>query len=200
MADEAYRIGPAPPRESYLNIDAILDGGARERRAGDPSRLRLSLGERATFARAPARRRHHLHRPAARGDPADGLARSPPSALVRGAPACRPCPGYDGERPGPRTLRARGAQRSAIPLLIKAAAGGGGKGMRVVDDAGRACASALARRAREARAAFGDDAVYLEKLHRARRATSRSRCSADATARRCTWASASARSSAATRR
>ena len=46
LADEAYCIGPASARESYLNIEAILRGGARAWRAGDPSRLRLPFGER----------------------------------------------------------------------------------------------------------------------------------------------------------
>ena len=65
MADEAYPIGPAPARESYLNIDAHYRGGARIRRRGYPSRLRLPVRERRIRRRLRGGR-HHVHRPPAR--------------------------------------------------------------------------------------------------------------------------------------
>ena len=65
MADEAWLIGPPPPRESYLNIERDHRGGARQRRGGDPSRLRLPVGERRV-RRGLRRGGHRLHRPAGR--------------------------------------------------------------------------------------------------------------------------------------
>ena len=72
MADEALLIGPAPARESYLNIDGDHRCGARQRRRGGASRLWLPVRERR-FRRGLRRGRHRLHRPAAGGDPGDGL-------------------------------------------------------------------------------------------------------------------------------
>src|SRR5262249_51830569 len=71
-------------------------------------------------------------------------------------------PGYTGEPRGPRTPEREGA-RVGYPVMLKAAAGGGGKGMRVVDGP-ESFREALAAAQREALAAFGDDAVFIEKL------------------------------------
>src|SRR5581483_12110421 len=70
-------------------------------------------------------------------------------------------PGYSGEQQDTATF-AREAKRIGFPLMIKAAAGGGGKGMRAVSSSGE-LEEALAAAKREALAAFGDDAVFLEK-------------------------------------
>ena len=77
MADEARLIGPPPPRDSYLNIDAIIAAAQRQRRRGGASRLRLSVGKRR-IRRGLRRRRDCLHRPAARKRSARWARRRPP--------------------------------------------------------------------------------------------------------------------------
>ena len=72
VCDEAYRLGPPPPRESYLDGEAIIAIAKRDRRAGDPSGLRLPVGERG-IRRGLRARGDRVHRPAARGDRGDGL-------------------------------------------------------------------------------------------------------------------------------
>ena len=72
LADEAVLIGPPPARESYLVADKILDAAQQTGARGDPSRLRLPVGERR-LRRSLRARRHRLHRPAGVGDPRDGL-------------------------------------------------------------------------------------------------------------------------------
>ena len=106
-------------------------------------------------------------------------------------------PGYLGEDQSPERLAAE-AGAIGYPVLIKAVAGGGGKGMRRVDRA-EDFAEALAAAKREAAASFGDDRVLLE-TYVTRRATSRCRCSATSTGTSSTCSSATAPSSAATRR
>ena len=107
-------------------------------------------------------------------------------------------PGYDGDDQADATLLAE-ARRIGFPLMLKPSRGGGGKGMRVVRARG-GLPRALAASRREARAAFGDDAMVLERfVERPRHVEVQ--VLADAPRRRsCTWASASARSSGATRR
>ncbi len=107
-------------------------------------------------------------------------------------------PGVDGAGLDDDGVARRGGT-IGFPVLIKPSAGGGGKGMRLVTDADRA-RDAIAAAKREARAAFGDDTLLVERLHRARRGTSRCRCSPTPTATSSTSASASAACSAATRR
>ena len=70
-ADEAVRIGPSPPRESYLRPDAVMEAAAPHRRRGDPSRLRLPLGETGSAA-SLHRRGPHLRRPVGRSHRGDG--------------------------------------------------------------------------------------------------------------------------------
>ena len=159
LADEAWPIGPAPARESYLRDRRDPRRGAPLRRRGDPSRLRLPVGERR-LRRGLRRRGHRLHRPAGRGDPrhglegrgqdADGARRRAAGAGLsrRGAGPCHAA------RPRPRA--------SAIPVLIKASAGGGGKGMRIVERS-RATSRRRSGAKREAAASFGDDRVLIER-------------------------------------
>jgi geranyl-CoA carboxylase alpha subunit len=109
-----------------------------------------------------------------------------------------PCvPGYEGE--DQTTPAAAEGAKIGCPLMVKAAAGGGGRGMRLVHKAAELpMRSQLARAEATSRSATAT--LILERCHHRRRAMSRSRCSATATATSCTWASANARCSDATRR
>ena len=94
-ADVAVRIGPAPARDSYLNIEADPRCRAAHRRPGGPSRLRIPLGERG-FRGSAGRRGHHVHRAADRGDQDDGR-QDRRQGSRRASSACRWCR----ESPGP---------------------------------------------------------------------------------------------------
>ncbi|HEX6800492.1 MAG TPA: acetyl-CoA carboxylase biotin carboxylase subunit [Ktedonobacterales bacterium] len=158
-ADEAYCIGPAEARLSYLNIPAII-AVAREHGAQAIHPGYGFLSENAEFAQACA-------------DAGIVFVGPPPEAIrlmgsktaakraveAAGVPTV---PGYAGEKQDERTMR-REAERIGYPVLIKAAAGGGGKGMREVRTP-QELPDALAAAKREAAAAFGDDTVFLEKL------------------------------------
>ena len=96
-ADEAYLIGPAPAKESYLRGDRILEVARAVGRAGDPSRLRVPLGERG-LRRGLRARRHRLHRPARVRDPRDGLEERGEAAHGAGGRAARA--GLPRRRPG----------------------------------------------------------------------------------------------------
>ncbi|HSK40851.1 MAG TPA: acetyl-CoA carboxylase biotin carboxylase subunit, partial [Arenibaculum sp.] len=158
MADEAWLIGPPPARESYLRIDAILDVARRSgAEAIHPGYGFLS--ENAAFADACGQAGIVFV-----GPPADAIramgGKSEAKALME--PAGVPLvPGYHGAGQDPELLR-REAEAIGFPLLIKASAGGGGKGMRVVAAAGEFDAQ-LAGARREAASAFGDERVLLEK-------------------------------------
>ncbi len=159
LADEAHCIGPAPARESYLNIPAIIEAARRSgAEAIHPGYGFLS--ENAGFAEAC--------------DAAGIVFIGPPADAIRlmgsktaakraveaaGVPTV---PGYAGEAQDARTLK-REAGRIGYPVMIKAAAGGGGKGMRVVQKPDE-FEEAVAAAQREASAAFGDGSVFLEKL------------------------------------
>jgi 3-methylcrotonyl-CoA carboxylase alpha subunit len=159
LADEAYPIGPAPARESYLNIAAIL----RVAREHDAQAIHPGYGflsENADFADACAEAGVVFIGPPAEAIRVMGSKTAAKRAVEqRGVPTA---PGYAGGANDERVFL-REAERIGFPLMIKAAAGGGGKGMRAVTDPG-AFAEALAAAQREALAAFGDDAVFLEKL------------------------------------
>ena len=158
-ADAAVRIGPAPARESYLDSAAILEA-ARSAGAQAIHPGYGFLSENAGFADAVM---------------SAGLTwvGAPPSAIRAmglkdaakrlmqdaGVPVT---PGYLGDDQDPRTLR-REAEAIGWPVLVKAVAGGGGKGMRAAHD-GVSFGEALDGARREAAAAFGDDRVLLEKL------------------------------------
>jgi 3-methylcrotonyl-CoA carboxylase alpha subunit len=158
MADEAVLIGPAAARESYLVADRILEAALRTgAQAVHPGYGFLS--ENADFAEACERAGIVFVGPPASAIRAMG-SKSAAKALM--AKANVPLtPGYHGDRQE-ATFLAEQAQSIGYPVLIKASAGGGGKGMRRVDSATEFDA-ALVSCKREATNAFGDDHVLVEK-------------------------------------
>ena len=158
MADEAVNIGPAPARDSYLRMDAILDAARRTgAEAIHPGYGFLS--ENAAFAEACAEAGVVFIGPPASSIRAMG-GKSEAKALMEkaGVPLV---PGYHGEDQSPELLRAE-AKRIGFPVLIKASAGGGGKGMRVVESAAE-FDDQLNGAKREAINSFGDDRVLIER-------------------------------------
>ena len=158
-ADEAVRLGGAEPADSYLSIPRLLDAA----RATGAEALHPGYGflsERAELAEACAA--------------AGIMFVGPPAAAMRAlgdkigarrlARRCRVpvVPGYDGGDQHDATLD-REARRLGFPLLVKAAAGGGGRGMRRIDAPG-ALPAALAAARREAAGAFGDARLILEQV------------------------------------
>ena len=158
LADRAVNIGPAPARESYLRIPAII-AAARAEGADAVHPGYGFLAENADFAQACIDAGLVFVGPPvaairAMGD--KGAARA--LAEAAGVPVL---PGAAGEERDDAAL-ARAAVQIGFPLVVKPAAGGGGKGMRIVaDEAGLDAALAAARR--EAGAAFGDDRLVLER-------------------------------------
>ncbi|MBA2380992.1 MAG: hypothetical protein H0V73_02685, partial [Chloroflexi bacterium] len=163
LADGAVRIGPAPAAESYLRADAIV-AAACETGADAIHPGYGFLAERASFATAVVAAGIAFIGPssdviaalgdklAARRSAADAGVPVVPGTL-EAAPVDRPddIPGIISQ-----------ADEIGYPLLVKAAAGGGGRGMRRVESRDR-LAAALTAGAAEARSAFGDGAVYLER-------------------------------------
>jgi 3-methylcrotonyl-CoA carboxylase alpha subunit len=158
MADEAYRIGPAAARESYLVGELILEVAQRAgAQAVHPGYGFLS--ENAEFAEACSRAGVVFIGPPVEAIHAMGSKSAAKKIMEQaGVPLV---PGYHGDNQDPLHL-AQQAERIGFPVLIKASAGGGGKGMRVVLAAAD-FDSALAAAKREALASFGNDHVLLEK-------------------------------------
>ena len=158
-ADEAVLLGPAPSSESYLKGDAIIAAAkATGAEAIHPGYGFLS--EREWFARAV--------RDAGLvwiGPPAEAIAAMGSKTAARELAIAAGTPVVPGTTTALRSAEeaAEVADRFGYPVLLKAAAGGGGKGMRVVHRR-EELAGALASAQREARNAFGDDAVYVEKF------------------------------------
>lgn len=158
LADEAVEIGPAPPLESYLNIEKIIqvakDVGAEAIHPGygflaENSRFAQSCSEAGLIFVGP---------------PADALRRVGNKLEARrlatsvGVPVI---PGMMATQPDPAAFK-KEAEKIGYPVLVKAAGGGGGKGMRIVSspsDLDEGLEAAM----RESQAAFGDPTVYLEK-------------------------------------
>jgi acetyl/propionyl-CoA carboxylase alpha subunit len=163
LADTAVRLGPPPPLESYLRIDAVvqaaLDTGAEAIHPGYGF-----LAERAAFARAVEEAGLAFVGPASDAIEALGDKLNARRLAARvGVPAV---PGTLEpalvDRPDQVEEILEAARRTGFPLLVKAAAGGGGRGMRRVareED----LPAALASGSREAASAFGDGSVYLER-------------------------------------
>jgi 3-methylcrotonyl-CoA carboxylase alpha subunit len=156
--DEAYPIGAAPPRESYLDIDKLIEVA---RRAGaqciHPGYGFLS--ENAEFAEAALRANIAFIGPSPAAIRAMGLKDRAKALMEKaGVPVV---PGYHGDQQAPAFLK-RKAYEIGYPVLIKAVAGGGGRGMRRVDKHAE-FDDALAAAMREAESAFGDPRVLIEK-------------------------------------
>ena len=158
MADEAVHIGPAPVRDSYLVAERII-AAARLTGAEAIHPGYGFLSENDGFARACAEAGIVFIGPPPAAIEAMGL-KGAAKALMEKAKV-PVVPGYHGDDQTPELL-AKEAERIGYPVLIKAVAGGGGKGMRRVDTA-QDFAAALAGAKREAANAFGDDKVLLEK-------------------------------------
>ncbi|WP_432989993.1 acetyl/propionyl/methylcrotonyl-CoA carboxylase subunit alpha [Dactylosporangium sp. CA-233914] len=156
-ADTAVRIGPAPAAESYLNIAALLE--AARRSGADAVHPGYGfLSERSAFARACTDAGLTFVGPPA--DVIDLLGRKDSARRVAIAAGVPVIPAV--EASGGPGLARRALDEIGLPLLVKAAAGGGGKGMRIVRTAAE-LPDALAAAKREAAAAFGDDTVLIER-------------------------------------
>ncbi|WAT15179.1 acetyl/propionyl/methylcrotonyl-CoA carboxylase subunit alpha [Xanthomonas fragariae] len=158
LADEAIHIGAAPAQHSYLRGDAIVDAA----RASGAQAIHPGYGflsENAAFADACAQACIVFIGPPAAAIRAMGD-KSAAKALMKraGVPLT---PGYHGDEQAPAFLRTQ-ADAIGYPVLIKASAGGGGKGIRRVE-ASDAFEQALASCQREAQSAFGDARVLVEK-------------------------------------
>ena len=158
LADEAVLIGPAPAKDSYLHIGAILEAvQATSAEAIHPGYGFLS--ENADFAQACADGGLVFIGPSAATIRLMGF-KSAAKALMEssGVPVV---PGYHGEDQSIATLQ-QAADRIGYPLLVKASAGGGGRGMRLVGAADE-FAEAVAAAKREAASSFGNDQILIEK-------------------------------------
>ena len=158
MADEAVHIGPSPARESYLRGDKIIEAAkATGAEAIHPGYGFLS--ENADFAQAVIDAGLIWVGPKPDSIRAMGLKDAAKKLMAEaGVPVT---PGYLGEVQDPKRLKSE-SDAIGYPVLIKAVAGGGGKGMRRVDEPGQ-FDDALDSAKREAASAFGDDRVLIEK-------------------------------------
>jgi 3-methylcrotonyl-CoA carboxylase alpha subunit len=158
MADEAYRLGPSPAAESYLRIERIIEAcRASGAEAVHPGYGFLS--ENPDLVEAVEAAGLVFIGPPASAIRAMGLKDAAKRLMVQaGVPVV---PGYHGDEQDPALLAAE-AETMGYPVLIKARAGGGGKGMRRVDDPGE-FAPALEGAQREGQASFGDSRVLVEK-------------------------------------
>ena len=160
MADEAVHIGAAPPAESYLNMDKMIEAALESKVRRDPSGLGLPRRERRVRAEGD-RCRPHLDRALPRGHQHAG-------GQDRGQGACEKsqCADHPGRRRASRTSKQIKTWMKkddvAYPIMIKAASGGGGKGMVKVESDGE-LSQALARARSEAKKSFGDDTILVEK-------------------------------------
>ena len=158
-ADRAVRIGPPPARESYLNINAILEAAA----ASGADAIHPGYGflsERAPFVRAVETAGLIFV-----GPPASALDKMGAKTGARALMAGAGVPVVPGEAPADQSDAAltAAATRVGFPVLLKPAAGGGGIGMKAVH-AASGLAEALAAARREAKASFGNDTLYIERL------------------------------------
>ncbi|HET9699423.1 MAG TPA: acetyl/propionyl/methylcrotonyl-CoA carboxylase subunit alpha [Burkholderiales bacterium] len=158
LADEAHLLGPAPARDSYLRGERIIEIARRSGAAAIHPGYGF-LSENAAFAEDCAAAGIVFVGPPAAAIRAMGDKGAAKALMERaGVPLVA---GYHGPDQSPETLR-QAAERIGYPVLIKASAGGGGKGMRVVER-GDDFPAALTSARREAAAAFGDERVLVEK-------------------------------------
>ncbi len=158
MADAAVHIGPAPSADSYLAIDKIMDAAS----SANADAIHPGYGflsENAAFARACADAGIIFVGPPERAITIMGDKAYAKRAMIEAGVPC--APGYHGEDQSLERLTAE-AKRIGFPLMVKAAAGGGGRGMRLVGTAGE-LKSAIETAKTEALNAFGADELILEK-------------------------------------
>jgi len=158
LADQAVCIGPATAAASYLNVDALLD--ACRRTGADAVHPGYGfLSENADFAAACAEAGVTFIGPPVEAIRLMGSKRLSKIAMQDAGVPC--VPGYQGEAQDDDTL-IREADQVGLPLMIKASAGGGGRGMRVVTDAAQIAAQLKSAR-QEANSSFGNDELILER-------------------------------------
>jgi 3-methylcrotonyl-CoA carboxylase alpha subunit len=159
MADEAVLLGPARARDSYLNSERVIEA-ARKTGAEAVHPGYGFLSENAEFAQACLNAGLVFVGPTAEMMTAMGSKSGSKTLMEKaGVPLV---PGYHGEAQDEATL-AKAADQIGFPVLVKASAGGGGRGMRAVNSAGE-LAAAIVSAKREAKAAFGDDRMLIEKF------------------------------------
>ncbi|MGR3886249.1 acetyl-CoA carboxylase biotin carboxylase subunit [Pseudomonas sp. 1152_12] len=158
MADEAVNIGPAPVNQSYLNITAILD--AAQRTGADAVHPGYGfLSENAAFANACLNAGLTFIGPSVQAIELMGSKRRSKLAMIEAGVPC--IAGYQGHQQDDATLQQE-AQRIGYPVMIKASAGGGGRGMRLVHDSSQLLDQLRIARS-EALNAFGSDELILEQ-------------------------------------
>ena len=158
-ADVAVRVGPAPASESYLNIPAVIEAA----RAAGANAIHPGYGflsERAAFAEACAAAGLIFV-----GPPAAAIERMGSKIGARALMEEAGVPVVPGRTPNDQSDRgiAAAAAEIGFPVLVKASAGGGGKGMRAARDQ-QTLSEAIPAARREAQAAFGDGTLYVERL------------------------------------
>ena len=159
MADFAVLLGPARARDSYLNIARVIEA-ARQSGAEAVHPGYGFLSENAEFAEACAAAGLVFVGPTA--DMMTAMGSKSGSKMLMEKAGVPLVPGYHGEAQDETTL-AKAADKIGFPVLVKASAGGGGRGMRIVRAAGE-LAAAIVSAKREAKAAFGDDRMLIEKF------------------------------------
>jgi 3-methylcrotonyl-CoA carboxylase alpha subunit len=159
MADEAVLLGPARARDSYLNIERVIEA-ARKSGAEAVHPGYGFLSESAEFAQACADAALVFVGPTA--DMIKAMGSKSGAKMLMEKAGVPLVPGYHGEAQDDATL-ATAAGQIGFPVLVKASAGGGGRGMRIVPSASE-LAGAVVSAKREAKAAFGDDRMLIEKF------------------------------------
>jgi 3-methylcrotonyl-CoA carboxylase alpha subunit len=159
MADEAMLLGPARARDSYLNIARVIEA-ARNSGAEAVHPGYGFLSENAEFAQACADAGLVFVGPTA--DMMTAMGSKSGSKMLMEKAGVPLVPGYHGEAQDEATLK-KAADKVGFPVLVKASAGGGGRGMRIVRSASE-LAAAITSAKREAKAAFGDDRMLIEKF------------------------------------
>ena len=160
LADEAICIGPAPSPQSYLNMPAIISAAE----VADAEAIHPGYGflaENADFAERVEKSGFTFIGPTADAIRIMGDKVSAKKAMIKAGVPC--VPGSDGELPEDPAELKRIAKKIGYPVIIKAAGGGGGRGMRVVHTEA-ALLNAVAMTRAEASTAFGNPAVYMEKF------------------------------------
>ena len=195
LADEAYCVGPAKGADSYRKIDRVISAAE----IGNVQAIHPGYGflvRERPLQRSLPQLQDRLHRSHARGHGPAGRQERRPQAGPRGR-TCRSCPAATGLI-GEEAEAVRVAHEIGFPVLVKASAGGGGRGMRVaLNDL--ALKAALQQARSRGRGRLRRRQHLPGKVHRASRGTSKCRCWPIITATWCTCGSATARRSGGTR-